>query len=376
MSGDLNPFIYDDPLPPDQLVDREPETEQLLRLAEGGHNTRLQAPRRYGKTTVLGKVRLGAERLGMNTVYVDFYRAVTLAEVARRIEEAYLASLAGAPRRAVAAVTGRWRGKVVVSPGGVGAEVEPVQRREQQRLADLLDLPKRVFARSGVRTLVVFDEFQDLLRMDGEIDGLLRSKIQFHRDEASYIFAGSEPAMLDALFGDRARPLFGQARPIPLERLRDEDLLEFIGERFERARRDPGEALDALLDLVRGHPQRAMLCAHHLFEQTSRDATADLETFELALAAIDRETKEAFEKLWDDLADKPNQRKVLEALANCEETLYNRRTLAAYGLRKGSAEAAARALVGKGELQRDARGFSIVDPLLERWLRRAPARRG
>ncbi len=46
MASDLNPFVYDDPLPPDELVDREPETEQLLRLAEGGHNTRLQAPRR------------------------------------------------------------------------------------------------------------------------------------------------------------------------------------------------------------------------------------------------------------------------------------------------------------------------------------------
>jgi uncharacterized protein len=371
VATDLNPFVYDDPLPPDELVDREPETEQLLRLAEGGHNTRLQAPRRYGKTTVLGKVGLEAEKLGMHTVYVDFYRAVTLAEVSRRIEEAYLTSLTGAARRVVAAAARRWRGKVVIAPGGVGAEVEPVKRREQQRLSDMLDLPKKVFQRSGARTLVVFDEFQDLLRINADVDGLLRSKIQFHRDEASYIFAGSEPGMLDALFGDRARPLFGQARPIPLERLRDEDLIEFIGERFERARRDPGEALDALLDLVRGHPQRAMLCAHHLFEQTSREETADLETFDRVLDAIDRETKEAFETLWDDLAEKPNQRKVLTALANSTETLYNRRTLDAYGLQKGSAEAAARALIGRGEVQRARVGFSIVDPLLERWVQQA-----
>lgn len=371
VAGDLNPFVYDDPLPPDQLVDRESETEQLLRLAEGGHNTRLQAPRRYGKTTVLGKVRLEAEKLGMHTVYVDFYRAITLAEVSRRIEEAYLASLAGASRRAVAAVTRRWHGKIVVTPGGVGGEIEPVERREQQRLSDMLDLPKKVFQRSGTRTLVIFDEFQDLLRVETDVDGLLRSKIQFHHDEASYIFAGSEPGMLSELFGDRARPLFGQARPIPLERLRDEDLVEFIGKRFERAQRDPREALDALLDLVRGHPQRAMLCAHHLFEQTPRGGTADLETFDRALSAIDRETKEVFEKLWDDLVGKPNQRKVLMALANSPETLYNRRTLDKYGLHKGSAEAAVRALIGRGEAQRVQTGFQIVDPLLERWLGQA-----
>lgn len=370
MTGELNPFVYDDPLPPDQLVDREPETVQLLGLAEGGHNTRLQAPRRYGKTTLLGKVRDQAEKIGMDTVYVDFYRAITLAEVSRRIEEAYLSALAGPARRAVSAVTRRWQGKVVVTPGGVGAEVEPVQRREQQRLSDVLDLPKKVFERSGVRALVIFDEFQDLLRIDSEIDGLLRSKIQFHRDEASYIFAGSEPGMLNALFADRNRPLFDQARPIALEPLRDEDLIEFVGERFEAAQRDAGESLDALLDLVRGHPQRAMLCAHHLWEQTPRDTMADLETFDRAMAAIDRETKEAFEKLWDDSAEKPNQRKVLAALANSEETLYNRRTLDAYGLEKGSAEAAVRALIDRGDVQRTNHGFLVVDPLLERWLQR------
>ena len=370
MSPELNPFVYDVPLPPDQLVDRMPETEQLLRLAEGGHNTRLQAPRRYGKTTLLGKVQDEAKKVGMNTVYVDLFRAITLGEVSRRIEEAYLAGLAGAPRRAVAAVSRRWRGKVTVAPGGVGGELEPVRSSEQQRLSDMLDLPKKVFERSGARTLVVFDEFQDLLRMSSDVDGLLRSKIQFHRDEASYIFAGSEPGMLNALFGDRKRPLFDQARPIALEPLHDDDLLEFIGGRFERAERDPGEALDALLDLVRGHPQRAMLGAHHLWEQTARGTSADLETFERGLAVLDRETTPAFEQLWEDLADKPNQRKVLAALANSEDTLYNRRTLVAYGLEKGSAEKAVSALIDRGEVQRTEPGFLVVDPLLERWLQR------
>jgi hypothetical protein len=370
VATELNPFVYDDPLPPDELVDREPETEQLLTLAEGGHNTRLQAARRYGKTTLLGKVRADAEKLGMNTVYVDFYRAITLAEVSRRIEEAYLDGLAGPPRRAVAAIARRWTGRFKATPGGVGVDVEPAETKEQQRLSDMFDLPKKVYERSGARTLVVFDEFQDLLRMNTEVDGLLRSKIQFHRDEASYIFAGSEPGMLNALFGDRKRPLFDQARLIPLDPLRDEDLLEFIGMRLERSERDSGEALDALVDLVRGHPQRAMLCAHHLWEQTPRGTTADLETFDRALATIDRETTPAFEQLWEGLAEKPNQRRVLAALANSPETLYNQRTLRAYGLKKGSAENAVNALVARGEVQRTDSDFVIVDPLLERWLQR------
>ena len=113
-----------------------------------------------------------------------------------------------------------------------------------------------------------------------------------------------------------------------------------------------------------------MLCAHHLWEQTPRGTTADLETFERALVVVDRETTPAFEQLWEALADKPNQRKVLAALANSRETLYNRRTLEAYGLEKGSAEKAVSVLVDRGEVQRTDRGFLIIDPLLERWLQR------
>ena len=87
-----------------------------------------------------------------------------------------------------------------------------------------------------------------------------------------------------------------------------------------------------------------MLCAHHLWGQTPRGSVADLETFERMLVEIDRETTPAFEQLWEGLADKPNQRRVVAALANSDETLYNRRTLDAYGLEKGSAENAVKSI--------------------------------
>ena len=49
-----NPFTYDRPLPPAELVDRAPELERLIELARPGQSSRLGAPRRFGKTTLLG----------------------------------------------------------------------------------------------------------------------------------------------------------------------------------------------------------------------------------------------------------------------------------------------------------------------------------
>jgi uncharacterized protein len=365
----LNPFIYDDPVPAVELIDREDDLGKLLELAEGGHNTRLQAPRRFGKTSLLLKLCEEAEKVGFRTIYVDFLLASTPAEVARRIEESYVATLRGPLGQLLSRMRRGWRGRMKVAPGGIGGELEYAGGSDiAQRLADLFDLPKRVLETGGGRTIVIFDEFQDFLRADGKLDGLLRSKIQHHGDAASYIFSGSEQALLDEYFNSRKRPLFDQARPLYLEPLADVDLGDYVSSRFAATAKDPGEALDLLLDLVRGHPQRAMLLAHHLWECTAVNQGATPETFDSALEQIDRETKERFEGTWQAIAGSANNRRVLKALAMSPETLYNRRTLQAFGLTKSQAQSGEKGLIGEGEVQRVGGRPRIVDPLLERWV--------
>lgn len=366
----LNPFIYDDPVPPAELVDREDELKHLLALAEGAHNTRLQAPRRYGKTSLLVKLRHEAELAGFRTIYVDFLLSTTATEVARRIEEAYGAALKGPLRKLFDRMRRSWRGRVKAAPGGLGGELEYAGEGDaMQRLSDLLDLPRKVFEATGERTIVIFDEFQDFLRAEGNLDGLLRSKIQFHRDAASYIFSGSEQSLLDEYFNTREKPLFDQARPIYLEPLAEADLGDYIADRFARSKKDPGEALEMLLVTVRGHPQRAMLLAHHLWEQTSAGEPATSETFERAMEQVDRETKERFEVSWQDAAATANKRRVLKALALSHETLFNQRTLGAFDLSKGQAQSGLNGLIRDGEVVRINGQPVLVDPLLERWIR-------
>lgn len=364
----LNPFIYDNPVPREDLIDRDREAEHLLELAEGAHNTRLQAPRRYGKTSLLGRVLEDADMRGYRHVYVDFLGVSTAQEAARRIEEAYRKSLNSALRRLVARIARSWKGRAKVTPAGVGGEVEYTGTADiNQRLSDLLDLPKKAIE-DGDRTIVVFDEFQDFLRADPALAGLLRAKIQRHRDAASYVFCGSERAFLESEFGEKGKPLFDQARPLYLAPLDDQDLGDYVHDRFQATNKDPGEALDQLLRLVRGHPQRAMLLAHHLWEQAPDGGTADLETYERALAAADRELHDRFEYTWSTYAGNPNVRRVLKALALSPETLYNKRTLAAFELSKSQAQSGERALKRADEIHEANGRPEIIDPLFERWL--------
>ena len=53
MITDTNPFVYSHPLPPEEIIDRDEETHELLKNAVGGHFVRLYGPRKYGKTSLL-----------------------------------------------------------------------------------------------------------------------------------------------------------------------------------------------------------------------------------------------------------------------------------------------------------------------------------
>jgi len=99
--AEVNPFVYSRPLAPEDVLDREPETEQLLSLAAGGHYMRLYAPRRFGKTSLLRKALAKAEAGGdLVPVLVDLYGVLSYADVTIRIERAY-AQLKGTIRKTI-----------------------------------------------------------------------------------------------------------------------------------------------------------------------------------------------------------------------------------------------------------------------------------
>lgn len=369
---ELNPFVFNRPLDPDRLIDREDEAERLLALAEGGHASRLSAPRRYGKTSLLRRVGRDAERAGLNYVEVDFYGALSLTDLVGRIEEGY-DRLRSPLRRAAMGMIETLRPKLSLGAGPLRIEAQAIPRDEANRvLAALLDLPLALFERSGARTLVAFDEFQELLAVGGGVDGLFRSRIQRHGDAASYIFAGSNPRLMHQLFDLQERPFFGQARVFRLEPLSHVDLVEYVGGRFEETGRDATPALAALLDLADGHPQRAMLLAHHLWERTPRGGTATLEIWQETLQAVFLEHGEAFEATWDSLGG--NEQSVLAAFSLGAESLFNRRTLDRFELSKGAAQHARDRLAQMGHLHQVDGRWQMVDPLLAEWIVRLEAR--
>jgi hypothetical protein len=140
----------------------------------------------------------------------------------------------------------------------------------------------------------------------------------------------------------------------------------YLEERFRRTGRDVGNALDPLLAFTRGHPQRTMLVAHHLWDLVPRGSVADEAAFVEARSRALAQAETALRARWESLA--VNEQRVSLALATRPRGLYAEETLRFLGLKKGSVDRALSGLVGKAEAYQTGAGPQLTDPLLEHWL--------
>lgn len=365
MAG-VSPFLFDGPLPPPEVEGRDAELAALADRAAHGRFVLLHSPRRYGKTSLIGRLAADLEATRqLAVVRVDLEGVLAIDDIARRLQDGF--------RRLPASRVGKVIGKALdglavagFSAGGAGLRFQPRRAEEATPVLErLLDLPYEAAGKAGTRVLVVLDEFQALGAV-ANADAILRSRIQHQRDRVSYLFAGSEQSLLQAIFADRARPLFGQAERISLGPLTDEVAATFVADRFDQTGRGAGEALAALIALAGGHPQRVALLADALWHHTPEATVADLGTW---ASALDRALVHCRPEL--DAVEaglEPGQRKMVRVLAAGEPPTGA--VAGRLGLSKGGARGALKALVGRGLAHEVDGRYRLVDPLYAEWARR------
>lgn len=360
-----SPFVFDGPLPPDDVVGRDEELATLRDRAAHGRFVLLHAPRRYGKTSLVNRLAhdAGQDR-ELAVVTVDLEGVLTLDDVSRRIQHAYRRLPRSAFGKAIStALSALSTAGVAVSRGGL--TVAPRSAAEAApELERLLDLPHATATKLGTRVLVVLDEFQAIAPV-ANADAVLRSQIQHQRDRVSYLFSGSEQSLLRAIFADRARPLYGQAEQVALGPLPADVAAEMVATKFDETGRDPGGALTALVATAGGHPQRLGFLADSLWQATAARSVADEATWQAALTAGLRRANAEFVALESGLP--MTQRKVALLLALGEPPTGA--AAARMGLSKGSSRGALDALLGKGHAHERDGEVMLVDPLYGAWLR-------
>lgn len=369
---DVSPFRFEGPVEPGELIGRDHETARVADYARAGRAMSIAAPRRYGKTSLLRAVGARLADEGSVVATVDLLGLDGPADFATRYATAWRQAtesdrrLRSAVQRVLAGLSG-----LGVTVAGVGVQVSFARGQDPGAvLHTVLDLPRQVER----PVLVVLDEFQALHDAWPEGEGVLRGHVQQQLGAASYVFAGSQPHLLEAAFADSGRAFYNQVLRVPLGRLPVAALADAFAERFAATGRDTGVALSSLLALADGHPQRAMFLAHLLWEQTAPGTEADADTWDRALQVARSWVSDEMAGIWAPLSR--NQQVALRAVAE-----HGSATVAAAGdtgVGRSARQAAESTLLRLGLIEVDEsrtgpRGGArrrLVDPLLADWIRR------
>lgn len=348
----ISPFPHHGPLDPDQVHGRDELVADLTTRITAHRPTVLVAPRRYGKTSLLGRVSADLEDT-VTVVRIDLYELRSWADFAGRVS-AGLASVTGRRRAGL----DRIAASLGVNLGVIRATFTRPRAPEPETTADRL-LDVLVDHGASTPTVVFFDEFSSIRRVDGAA-GLLRTKLQHHFQQVGLVFAGSEPSMMRMLFEDSDQPFYAQADLLAVPPLSLTGFTDIVSDGFEGA--PPAGLAGNIHGFTRGHPQRSMQLADAAWNATeagSDNPWAD------ALAGVREATASGHETRFSAAA--PADQAVLRLVA-AGQPLFGR-AAELLELSRSSAQNSRNRLVATGQLITEGDGtHTVVDPLYEDWI--------
>jgi uncharacterized protein len=214
----------------------------------------------------------------------------------------------------------------------------------------------------------VFDEFQEIVRIDPNLLPLMRSVFQ-EQPDVSHVYLGSKRHMMETIFNDANEPFWRSAKQMELGAIPAPAFARFIRARFERSGRAIEEpVIERILETTHAHPYGTQELAYALWEATDPGGTATVAQLEDALGRVLRSENAHFGRIWDGASKA--QRLTLEAFAHEPgrppfATAYRRR----HNLPATSTVQRAIGALTQDELvERHADGYRISEPFLAEWI--------
>jgi AAA+ ATPase superfamily predicted ATPase len=235
-------------------------------------------------------------------------------------------------------------------------------------LEHLLELPAQLGADRDRGVALVFDEFQEIVKIDARLLPLMRSVFQ-EQPEVAHVYLGSKRHMMEQIFNDANEPFWRSAKKMELGVIPPPQFAEFIRGRFEATSRSIDDTVvEALLDVTHAHPYGTQELAYATWELTPRGSTATRARLSEGLGRVLRSENAHFSRIWDRASRA--QRLVLEAFARAPSqpalsSAYRR----AHNLPATSTvQRAIEALVADELIERHGDGYRIAEPFLAEWI--------
>lgn len=368
----MNPFSYGTIVRGEHFYDRKEECERLVSTLSNGNNVVLFAPRRYGKTSLVFRVIEQLEKQGFSCIYFDFLPVYSLEtfvdQYIRAIEknQTNLQKLV----QSISMLVKNIRPKLTFdSLGNPELGIELAETTVSvDTAAQVLDLPEKM-AQSGKKTIVIFDEFQDITKLKKySFENLLRSKIQ-QQQHVNYLFLGSRTHLLNDMFTNKNRAFYNSASQLQLGPLPQEDTIAFLQTKFA----DSGIEIDTNTALFLIHqsgdiPYYIQLLAAEIWQYMINSQSRVTEEIISFCATRIIELKQDY---YYELFDRQSimQKQLLKALVVSGENVFSAEFAKRFRLTTQSTiQKAILVLMDSGIIDKAENAYFISDPFFKRFI--------
>ena len=309
-----NPFKYGCVVSGDHFCTRTKAERDIRGFVKSGRHVFVQGERRMGKTSLVREV-VGSIR-GERMVYIDLYYIGSRSDLCRRIVEGVGRTNSSMSfLKKVMSFVSRLRPSLVIdsTDGSPKITLDSLAAETPDSLDAVLTMLEKM-SEDG-KTCVVFDEFQDVLRLQDadKVLAEMRSKVQF-QGNVPYFFLGSVRHEMWRIFNDSKSPFFKSAAAYDVGEIDAGDFARFIVGRFRHGRRDVSvETARLIIETVCGVSGDVQEFCAALWDVTSNGMTISEKDFAQALDVVFMRERKGFEKAISVLT--PLQYRVLSGLA-------------------------------------------------------------
>lgn len=347
----MNPFKFGTIVESSFFTDRRIELQQIKSVLNSENHLILISPRRFGKTSLVVKALQESE---CKHIMLNLQSVVSVEDFASRLlKEVFkiykfeklkymIKNFRVVPTLSINSMT-----------DGVDVAIQPMVD-SRVMIEDVFSL-LQMLATEDDRLIVVFDEFQEIKSIDKNLDRLLRSIIQLHKN-INYLFLGSQESMMREIFEKKKSPFFHFGQLLNLDKIPYEDFKLYLYDRLSFMD-DADRVCDEILDFTKCHPYYTQQLASQVWEKGKNGEKENI--VEEAINRLLEFHDLNFERIW--LNFNNTDKRILIWLAN------NNKPYTLLGIAQSTISSSLKRMLKDGYVIKTTE-YEVEDPFFRNWI--------
>ena len=347
----VNPFKFGTVVENSFFTDRQNELQHIKSVLNSENHLILISPRRFGKTSLVVKALRESNRKHImlnlqSVVSTEDFAARLLKEIFKiyKFEKVkhFIQNFRIVPT-------------ISLNPMTDGVDVSIMPMVDNRVLIEDVFALLQAIASEEDRLIVVLDEFQEIKSIDKNLDRLLRSIMQLHKN-INYLFLGSQESMMREIFEKKKSPFFHFGQLLHLDKIPYDDFKLYLLERLSFVD-NADEICNEILAFTKCHPYYTQQLASQVWE-IGRKGEMDNIVNE-AIARLLEFHDLNFERIW--LNFNNTDKRILMWLAN------NNKPYALMGIAQSTISSSLKRMLKDGYVIKTAE-YEVEDPFFRNWI--------